>query len=203
MTGDGCQHTVHARESGLLPRRHNGPRARCLHEQILRVAASSLVGSGTIRCRAHGSRAGNSPPYPTDVWCTSDPRRTGGSRRSGEPQARRAGHAARGPHRGEPAPPAPDLVDRDCAATRPNQLGVADLTNSCSNRSATSHRPSTKPRLISRPPPRRYSTNLRSEMFGTVQPYASTIYFRAKSSGQLLKYSFRDGPGRPPVEEVP
>lgn len=69
---------------------------------------------------------------------------------------------------GEPAPPAPDLVDRDFAATRANQLWVADLTHICSSRSATSHQSSTKPRTISRSPPRRYSTSLLSGKPGAV-----------------------------------
>ena len=66
----------HERESGSFPCRHDGPGARCLPERVLRVASSSSVGSGTGRCRAPGSRPGDSRPESRDVWCSSDSRRT-------------------------------------------------------------------------------------------------------------------------------
>ena len=95
---------VHERESGSFPRRHDGPSVRRLPERVLRVASSSSVGSGTGRCRAPGSRPGDSRPQSRDVWCSSDSRRTDRGRCRGEPQAGRPGHAVRRRRRGEPAP---------------------------------------------------------------------------------------------------
>ena len=81
----------HERESGSFPRRHDGPSVRRLPERVLRVALSSAVGSGTGRCRAPGSRPGDSRPQSRDVWCSSDSRRADRGRCRGEPQAGRPG----------------------------------------------------------------------------------------------------------------
>ena len=37
---------VHEHEPGSFSRRHDGPRARCLHERVLRVASTSTLSSG-------------------------------------------------------------------------------------------------------------------------------------------------------------
>ena len=95
---------VHERESGSFPRRHDGPSVRRLPERVLRVALSSAVGSGTGRCRAPGSRPGDSRPQSRDVWCSSDSRRADRGRCRGEPQAGHPGYAVRRRRRGEPAP---------------------------------------------------------------------------------------------------
>ena len=104
------------------------------------MASSSSVGSGTGRCRAPGSRPGDSRPQSRDVWCSSDSRRADRGRCRGEPQAGRPGHAVRRRRRGEPAPrpshdtpecpgpPGPGRVERRFEADAPNRLWVADIT---------------------------------------------------------------------------
>ena len=113
---------VHEHEPGSFSRRHDGPRARCLHERVLRVASTSTVSSCAGRCRADGPRAGDSCRQPGHVRRAADSRRTGRSRCRGRPQAGRAGDA-RGRHRwGEPAPRPPHDAPRGASAAGPDRV---------------------------------------------------------------------------------
>ena len=51
---------VHEHEPGSFSRRHDGPRARCLHERVLRVASTSTLSSGAGGCGPDGPRASDS-----------------------------------------------------------------------------------------------------------------------------------------------
>ena len=51
---------VHEHEPGSFSRRYADPRARCLHERVLRVASTSTLSSGAGGCGPDGPRASDS-----------------------------------------------------------------------------------------------------------------------------------------------
>ena len=81
---------VHEHEPGSFSRRHDRPRARCLHERVIRVASTSTVNSCAGRCGADGPRAGDSCREPGHV------RRA----RRGVPHPQRQARRGRGRGRG-------------------------------------------------------------------------------------------------------
>ena len=106
----------------------------------LRVAESSALGTGAVRCRAERADPGTASALAWRLWGSPYPGRPAGGRRAGQPQAggapqrsadlvgisRRKGSQTT--LRDRDARPAPDRVQRCFTAERPDRLWVADIT---------------------------------------------------------------------------
>ena len=130
---------VREREPGHPPCGHAVPRAGRLLQRVLRVVEAVAVAARQGRCRADRAHSRDPCGLERHLWGAAHPCRAQGQWHPRRQEARRASDAPGRSCRRQPPQvrhhdgsrrreQAPDLVERDFTAERPNMLWVADIT---------------------------------------------------------------------------